>query len=235
MPDPQWQLTNVFNVIDNIIADILPGGTSEETAFILSLQNEALKFSRKNNGGTIREFLEYWEINKEKFTVCSSNTKDAVQIQTIHSSKGLEYGCVIIPFANWELEKISNQTMWVEDASWLSPKNSGKPFAGIDKENGSLPPLIPVKAKLLAKVEEFAELFNDEFEREIIDNINKTYVAFTRPKQELHVFVPRIASKNLSTPTASINTAAQLVATFIEQIAKQEPTRALLENGVFTE
>src|SRR5690606_41772160 len=60
----------------------------------------------------VTEFLELWEINKEKLSVIAPKTGDAVQIITIHKSKGLEFPVVIYPFANSKLNDVTKQHLW---------------------------------------------------------------------------------------------------------------------------
>ena len=45
-------------------------------------------------------FLNYWEDKATKLSVAVPEGIDAVQVMTIHKSKGLEFPVVIFPFAN---------------------------------------------------------------------------------------------------------------------------------------
>ncbi len=52
---------------------------------------------KQTNGSKISSFLEWWEINKNKILNITAKS-NAIQLITIHKSKGLEFDHVIIPF-----------------------------------------------------------------------------------------------------------------------------------------
>lgn len=205
MPNKQTQLTNLTNIVDNIIKKyILPqanevDGTTHlaDNAFIMSFTSEVHDFVKHRNGGTIKEFLEYWDVEKEKLAVRSPSNTDAINVMTVHKSKGLEFKCVIIPFADWKLIN-EDSVFWIKQEEWLGNNSTGKPIAGIDDKE-ILPPLIPVSNTKKTKLTNFfAAQISEEQEKSLIDNLNKLYVAFTRPKDELHVFVPHKKEKTQS-------------------------------------
>lgn len=191
MPDKSCQLTNLVNIIDNIISKyILPknGNSKVENSFILAFMSIVHEFTKQRNGGTIKEFLDFWETKKDKLAVSSPSSSDAINIMTIHKAKGLEFKCVIIPFANWELDK-DDDLVWISKDEWLKRNSTGKPIGGIGEEDPDiLPPLIPVSRAKTDVTKLFERQILDEKERCLIDNLNKLYVAFTRPEDELHVF-----------------------------------------------
>lgn len=43
----------------------------------------------------IGDFLEFWELKKDKLSIVASENANAVQVMTIHKSKGLEFPVVI--------------------------------------------------------------------------------------------------------------------------------------------
>ncbi len=194
MPDKNNQLTSLANIVDNIISKyVLPkdGGKSSrsiENSFILAFVSLVHDFCKQRNGGTICEFLEYWESKKDKLAVSSPGNGDAINVMTIHKSKGLEFKCVIIPFADWQLIK-DDKLYWISREEWMGLNNSGKPIGEneIDDEE-MLPPLIPASTTKVYNTSLFTTQIDAERERCLIDNINKLYVAFTRPVEELHVF-----------------------------------------------
>lgn len=190
MPDKKAQLSNLVNIVDKIIAKyILTNRNTDdnqelENSYILAFVDVVHDFAAKHNGGTIREFLQYWDSNPNSFTIGSSSSLDAVNVMTIHKSKGLEFKCIIIPYAHWQIDKL-NEVFWVQDHDWISHSAS----LGITIDDNSLvPPLIPISTSTLNSTGLFNDLVLAEKERCLIDNINKLYVALTRPKEELHVF-----------------------------------------------
>lgn len=190
MPDKKSQLSNLVNIVDKIIAKyILTSHNSDdnqelENSYILAFVDVVHDFAAKHNGGTIREFLQYWDANPNSFTIGSSSSLDAVNVMTIHKSKGLEFKCIIIPYAHWQIDKL-NDVFWIQDHDWIDNCAS----LGITiTDNSLVPPLIPVSTSILNSTGLFNDMVLEEKERCLIDNINKLYVALTRPKEELHVF-----------------------------------------------
>ena len=118
MPDPTCQLTSLVNIVDKIIAKyILPShGSSNlkiENSFLMAFMNVVLDFTRQHNGGTVREFLQFWDDKCDKIAVSSPADANAVNVMTIHKSKGLEFKCVIVPFADWDLIT-ADKIFWIK-------------------------------------------------------------------------------------------------------------------------
>ena len=188
MPDKVAQLSNLVNVVDRIISKYILTGIDKETSkelensFILAFVDVVYKFANRHNGGTIKEFLQYWDDNVDSFTLGATKSIDAVSVMTIHKSKGLEFKCVIVPYANWKLDKMDDM-FWIEKEQFV--KECG--ISGADEK--IVPPLVPIGRETLNTSGMFEAIYKKEREACIIDNINKLYVAFTRPKEELYVFV----------------------------------------------
>ncbi len=145
-----------------------------------------LRFSLKGKTG-ISEFLDWWELEKTKESVIIPEGIEAVQVMTIHKSKGLEFPIVIYPYANERVKSGVNH-FWVE----------------LEDENIS--PLkvanIPVNSKL--EETEFGDEYAYEMEKSLLDLINLLYVAFTRPVEQLYVIAddpPKSKNAKLAIPS----------------------------------
>jgi ATP-dependent exoDNAse (exonuclease V) beta subunit len=95
---------------------------------------------------------------------------------TIHSSKGLEFDIVMIPFFDWNLVDSHPN-----DIIWCKPQTA--PFNTI--------PLVPIhpSSKLLRSL--FAEDYIHETLASYTDNLNITYVAITRARYRLYIYGPK--------------------------------------------
>ena len=103
---------DLVSIVENIICQVVDDDTREnEKAFLMALMDCVIDYSASGNA-TVHSFLKWWD-NKQNLAVSSPEGRDAVNIVTIHKSKGLEYPCVIIPFADWEMCKLDPQ-MWLE-------------------------------------------------------------------------------------------------------------------------
>ena len=127
----------------------------------------------------VADFLTYWDTKQDKLAVMSANG-NAVQIMTIHKSKGLEFPVVIYPEAIIDLDEKLNASKAAEE--WLRPEDLG--FEAI-------PNLDKVLFKLDSKAESMGKEALDKVEKEKdsnrLDNLNLLYVAFTRAVQRLYV------------------------------------------------
>lgn len=208
LPDDSNELGTMVNIVDRIIAEFLCGAPgNQETMFIMAFQDFVVDFCGQRNGGTVREFLQYWDQKKDALSVSSAADDDAVQVMTIHKSKGLEAPCVILPFASWPMVKMGD--MWVEKSVLLPYFEDGQQTADdtekLNDINEIIPPLLPVAQSLLKGEPKFAEYYSRQLSEDVIDKLNKTYVAFTRPRQELHIFAQK-PGRNASGAFADICT-----------------------------
>lgn len=208
MPHLDSQQMTLSNLVESIISIYMPiahdegqpeeaTGSPLETTFLLAFQDEVTNFEQRHTGGnTIREFLRYWDESKDKLAVSSPADLDAVNVMTIHKSKGLQFPCVIIPFLNWELIKIKKDVQWITREQWCADNDNEAPLEGIDGD--IVPPIIPINLSIMKNYDPLKSLYDKESEERLIDNINKTYVAMTRPVQELHMFATDMNENRIS-------------------------------------
>lgn len=138
------------------------------------------EFTQKNSGG-ILHFLEEWEQKKERLSIVAPEGQDAVQIMTIHKSKGLEFPIVIHPYANSALDDTLKDFLWVE------------------LQDDSLPiPLGYLRAskKLLDFKGDAAAKYTQLLREKQFDVLNVLYVAFTRAKNQLYILSELELDKN---------------------------------------
>ncbi|MDO4727672.1 MAG: UvrD-helicase domain-containing protein [Bacteroidota bacterium] len=117
---------------------------------------------------SLPDFLEYWEKDGYKKSIPSPKG-NAVQIMTIHKSKGLEFPVVIIPFANYKYKKINTK--------WFDIKDDK-----IDLEKIYITPNSKVNS-----IEWIREQVDKIEQEELLSNINVLYVALTRATEQLYV------------------------------------------------
>ena len=145
---------------------------AEAPAYLQSLLDEAFHFTQKKEGGKA-DFLEYWEQKKDKLSIAIPEGNNAIQIMTIHKSKGLEFPCVIYPFANTDIYEEIQPTLWV-------PVNSSQ-------FNGFSEVFVDFKKNLAYINDVYREIVNEHQARLELDAFNLLYVALTRAVNELHI------------------------------------------------
>lgn len=141
-------------------------------AYIQFYLDIVLDFSQKK-GSDISAFLEYFDKKKENLSIISPKGQDAVQIMTIHKSKGLEFPVVIFPYADLDIYRE------IEPKEWLE----------IDKEkyNGFSHTLLNFNKDFEFFGEQGQHIFENHKAEQELDNINLLYVALTRPVEQLYI------------------------------------------------
>lgn len=142
-----------------------------------------LKFSHKFSNN-VSEFLDWWEENNHKESIVVSEQSNAVKIMTIHKSKGLEFPIVFLPF-NWKIAKPSSE-LWV-DADYDS---SDLNVALLDNS-------------ALLEHSNYSDVRSLENNLALLDDINVLYVAMTRPKSQLYIFLEESRGNSNSYNTLS--------------------------------
>ncbi len=179
----------LFELTETLIELFRLGNYAGELVYLQAFQNLVLDFySRERND--LGAFLEWWEENKHKKSIQVSGEVDAVQIITIHKSKGLQFRYVIIPFCSWNLDHDTFQSpnLWV--------KSTEAPFA-------SAGPL-PIKYSGILKETMFDSEYDEERSRCYLDNLNVLYVALTRAEHGLIVTAPHISIRTVKGSVAGL-------------------------------
>src|SRR4029078_9364389 len=109
--------------------------------------------------------------------------KDAIRIMTIHSSKGLQFPVVILPYCEWPLKPTANETLWMQTEGSVCDKI------------GEI--AVQSSARLLETF--FQKEYELELSQTVIDNLNLLYVAFTRAEHKLFAYTPADNESDLNT------------------------------------
>ncbi|MEZ7876509.1 MAG: 3'-5' exonuclease, partial [Polaribacter sp.] len=123
----------------------------------------------------IGDFLEFWELKKDKLSIVASENANAVQVMTIHKSKGLEFPVVIFP-CDVNIYKQINPKIWFDD---------------LPKEYHFKELLIDYKKDLSLINARGLEIYNQQREELELDNFNLLYVALTRAAEQLHIITEK--------------------------------------------
>lgn len=179
----------LFELTETLIEIFDLGKYSGELTYLLTFQNLVLDFtSRERND--LGAFLEWWEENKTKKSIQVSGEVDAVQLLTVHKSKGLQFKYVIIPFCAWSLDHEYGK----QPNLWVTTEESPLDKAGY----------LPVKYGSILKETAFAEYYEEERSRCYLDNLNLLYVALTRAEQGMIVMAPSLSIRNIKGTVARL-------------------------------
>lgn len=169
---------------------------------------------------SIDSFLEFFDnATSEELYVNVSGT-DSVKVMTIHKAKGLEFPVVIIPF--------------LEVAIHIGEKDKrGFPYVIMQEKNNLR--LIRLKSIYRIFSEKLNEKYQNEYKKSFIDELNNIYVAFTRSKYELYVFIPADSSNRLNLAKELLNAEGIVDGKKIESIKDEKPETSLIRipSGIY--
>jgi ATP-dependent exoDNAse (exonuclease V) beta subunit len=151
------------------------GSYSYNVAFLNSFQDIVINHASARNPG-ISSFLEWWGSEGVKKSISVPEQQDSMKVLTIHKSKGLEFGIVLLPFLSWNLD----HKIFHSNILWAKP--GYPPFNKL----GILP--LRYKSELAETI--FSDQYFEEKYSAYLDNINLLYVAFTRAVYGIIGFAP---------------------------------------------
>ncbi|NIF07638.1 AAA family ATPase [Chryseobacterium sp. Tr-659] len=162
---------NLYNFIEYYINEF--SVDHKETDFLLNFLEMLFNFTQ-NAGASTKEFLKYWDEEASSYTIQASENIDAIQIMTIHKSKGLEFPIVFIPMMNKNRD--SEFTNWFDT-----------------NENEAL------KSVNINQFSKNLEVYDDEIlffnsknaYKNLIDRLCLQYVATTRPVEQLFFYIQK--------------------------------------------
>jgi ATP-dependent exoDNAse (exonuclease V) beta subunit len=141
---------------------------AEPNAYLKFFMDQIFGFGQHTS--SISDLLTWWDNKQHKFSIVVPDGVDAVNVMTIHKSKGLQFPIVIIPYAD------------------LTINTKGiKHWTALDE-----PDFPELKYALLNHGEllsdtSFANIHEEEGRKIILDQLNMLYVAFTRPEEHLFI------------------------------------------------
>lgn len=166
-------------LVEAIVSRFVPEALRRRDAvYLAAFQDVVLEYC-DSHPTDIGSFLDWWSRKSRSVSISSPENTDAVQVMTVHKSKGLEFDCVIIPYADWSMAETID--MKKAEWRWVRPEMVSHP----DIE---LPPYIPVVTSADMANTVHSPLLSTYFDQLRMDRLNSAYVAFTRAGRELYVF-----------------------------------------------
>lgn len=171
---------------------------AQHLPYLLALRDLCGRFALHGERG-IAAFLNYWQEEGLRKTLPSSDTTDAVQVITIHKSKGLAFRAVMLPFCNWDINGKTNGIFWV------SSENT--PYHHLSS--------IPLKYNKDLGRSSVAKPYFEELLYNNMDALNMLYVATTRAREYLYMSA-------MGKKTATVTNIGDLLAKVYEDQLSEE-------------
>jgi ATP-dependent helicase/nuclease subunit A len=180
--------SSLYEATELLIAIFELDAWENEQPYILSFRDLVNNFSTKGKP-SIRDFILWWKEDGEKRALPLSSASNAIQILTIHKSKGLAFDVVLLPYTDWKLKSDKGLLWcdWKDDASELD--------------------VLPVDIQSSLAETAFAYEYFEEMLMSRMDALNLLYVALTRARLGIYMLAPQPSSKADKT----MNTIADLI------------------------
>ncbi|MDD5138207.1 MAG: UvrD-helicase domain-containing protein [Candidatus Omnitrophota bacterium] len=143
----------------------------DEQAFFMRFL-ELIKETEEDHG-QLASFLEFFEAGQTEVFYVRPPKTDAVKVLTIHKAKGLGFRVCILPFLE------------------MAVKVPGILASAADDRMSLI--RLTEKSRMFSPLLE--EAFCREYSRCFIDELDSIYVALTRAKDELYIFVPKVGRR----------------------------------------
>lgn len=185
----------------------------QHNVYIQSFLDMVLEQNLKLRNG-IDDFLEYWTQEGYRKSIPSPKG-NAVEILTIHKSKGLEFPVVIFPFADKDYSRAKRDEIWLENE-----------FNEVDIPKF----LVSQKEEMNNYSETSAQLFSSKQQELLLDHVNVLYVALTRAEEQLYI----ISQMTLTEKGTFKNTMASWFMRFLQDTTDFSTEKFVYEFGEST-
>ncbi len=167
-------------------------------AYIQFYLDVVYEYLQRNQAG-FAGFISYWEKKENSLSIVSTKSEYAVQIMSVHKSKGLAFPIVIYPYVDDYIIDHKTDMTWVP----IDQDRYGFEYAHV-KVNDDLANLSETAAQMLQLKKEQNQL----------DAINILYVALTRAEHQVFIISQKPTMTNFS---ASKSYATLLISFLMEQ------------------
>lgn len=214
MEAAEMECMNIPSVVERIVNRHLSEQVrDEQNVYISAFMDLVIDFNNRSDSD-LHSFMKWWDETGCGVSLSVPDELDAIRVMTIHKSKGLEFPCVHVPFADWRMQKMS-------DNFWFDMRSSdGNGFIEeFDNEyfcSGDIPPFIPLRAnKEIMQLSSLKSQYDSLLADEVTDSLNVTYVAFTRAGTELICSYEAVKNNNVDpSKRGELNVAKMLVEAF---------------------
>ena len=178
-------LYEVVEIINSRYGKLFP---ESEGAYLVKLLDMLYSWEQEE-AADISTFLQYWQDKGHQQSIVNNSAEDAITLMTIHKSKGLGFPVVLLPDISWQLDEALSANK--ENILWCPI-----PHISETKElTATHVTSVPLKYTATLQMSYFAGPYFEEKLKNMMDSLNLLYVATTRPKQELHIWIREEAQK----------------------------------------
>ncbi|MBE7177722.1 MAG: UvrD-helicase domain-containing protein, partial [Mucilaginibacter polytrichastri] len=171
-----WQRFPLGGIAEKLIVAFGLDKMTPHVPYLLAFRDLLAGFARQGERG-IRLFLQWWDEEGCNRALPSAEHSEAVQVMTIHKSKGLAFDVVMLPFCSWPLDGRPNSVFWVETGETPYSRIGSAPVSYTKELGNTL----------------FQKAYAEELLSNYMDALNMLYVAVTRTRFHLYITAPGVS------------------------------------------
>jgi len=179
-------LYEVVEIINSRYGKLFP---ESEGAYLVKLLDMLYSWEQEE-AADISTFLQYWQDKGHLQSIVNNSAEDAITLMTIHKSKGLGFPVVLLPDISWKLDEALSGNK--ENILWCPIPH----ISETEELTATHVTSVPLKYTATLQMSYFAEPYFEEKLKNMMDSLNLLYVATTRPKQELHIWIREEAEQS---------------------------------------
>ena len=191
--------------------------SQDSNSYLQFFLDFTLEYSNKFQS-SLYDFINYYQEKKDKLSIVSPSEINAVEVITIHKSKGLEFPIVIYPYADLDIYKE------IEPKEWFPVQD--------EKISNFSHLLINFNKDIEYYKYNGKEIYNDHISKLEVDNINLLYVTLTRAIDELYIIGSQCLDKS---GQENLNLYSGLLINYLKKINMWDNNKESFQFGVPTQ
>ncbi len=173
----------LYEMAEQLIALLPREAYKADATYLQAFRDLVLEYA-SSQSSDLNGFLTWWDQTGHKRSIAIPEEQNAIQILSVHKSKGLGCPAIILPYASWDMDIDTSHGEIV----WCKPEED--PF--------KLDALLPIKLDANLSKTIFEKKYTEERRCAMIDNLNTAYVAFTRAKEAMIIIAPPPSKSGLA-------------------------------------
>ena len=191
--------------------------SQDSNSYLQFFLDFTLEYSNKFQS-SLYDFINYYHEKKDKLSIVSPSEINAVEVITIHKSKGLEFPIVIYPYADLDIYKE------IEPKEWFPVQD--------EKISNFSHLLINFNKDIEYYKYNGKKIYNDHISKLEVDNINLLYVTLTRAINELYIIGSQCLDKS---GQENLNLYSGLLINYLKKINMWDNNKESFQFGVPTQ
>lgn len=157
---------NRFNILENF---------PQDQGFLMHFLELIKKYEEEDFD--LELFLKHFEDLKGDDLYVNLSDSNAIEVLTLHKSKGLEFPVVILPFLGMEVQ--------------VGSQNADMRQSYLLRHNDKNIELLRLKESYYVYSDDIYQIYRSEYKKAFLAELNGVYVSLTRAANELYAFVPK--------------------------------------------